>query len=117
VVVLPPEVQWALLRLGVLRGRADDFFERAMKALEPPILLRLAGLDSLQPQTEFEPPRRQLREPPGAGRGERRPVVGADRIGKSEFLKRAVEHTLDVLAGRFQERFGAQQEARVRILQ
>src|SRR5688572_30853969 len=68
-----------------------------MHALVPTVLLWLSGLDAFVADAELAPPDRQRREPAGAGRGKRRPVVAADGRRQSELGKGPLHHWADAL--------------------
>src|SRR5215813_8762800 len=69
------------------RRRRRLLVEGAMHPLMPPILLRLARHNPLGPDTQFDPPYRQPRQPADARRGKRRAVVRTDRPRQAMLLE------------------------------
>jgi hypothetical protein len=62
------------------------------------VLLGMAGLDALDLDPEPQPPHREPAQPEEAMRArEGNAVVGANGLGKSELLERALEHAKGVL--------------------
>src|SRR5690242_18225672 len=78
-------------RGGRMRGLR---LQGAVHALVPAVLLWCARLDPLELDPELQPLDRKAREPARAGRGERRSVVGADRLWQPV----AVEQPLEAVA-------------------
>src|SRR6202163_400400 len=73
-------------------GLGGFLLERQMHALMPAVLLRMAGLDALDADTQAQPPDRELgqsEERVGTGKGA--PVIGANRSGQPEVLKSALK--------------------------
>src|SRR6266404_1850607 len=103
VVEVVAEAVEADLLLGQARRRRTRCLglERAMHALMPAVLLRLARINPLQPDAELDPVRRQPRQPASAvGERERAAVVGADGVRQAEFAESLVDrgqHRLDRL--------------------
>jgi len=92
-VVNADEVLEAFLLLQEVErsGLGSFVLQRQVHALMAAVLLRLAGLDALQADAQTQPPDGQAREPEQSpGGGERRAVVGADRVGKSRSMLRKV---------------------------
>src|SRR6266700_1835178 len=84
-----------------------------MHALVSAVLLGMAGLDTLDSDSEPEPPHRQLGEvEQSIGRGEGHAVIGADGEWQASLLEEALEGCEGkVFAGRF-ERLAQEQIAR-----
>src|SRR5437868_4938327 len=89
--------------------------QRAMETLLPSILLRLAGLDALDADSEPQPPHRELREAAGAHRGEGRTVVRANGRRQPELAEGRVEDALNLASVRLLDTLAANQVARVRV--
>src|SRR5882724_7609551 len=97
--------------LGLWRGgrRARGFrLEGTMHALMATVLLRLTGLDTLQPDAELEPLHGELGEPAGTLAGKGRAVVAADRPGQAMLAKSPHEARAHPLAGRPHDAAGQQ---------
>ncbi len=92
-------------------------FECAVEALEAAVLLWLAWLDSLQRESEPEPPERQSGEATCASRRERRSVVGANGIRQPELLECRIEDAGDDVASGFHERLATKEVAAVGVHQ
>ena len=86
-----------------------------MHALQLPILLRMPRLDALRHDAQLHPPHRQPRQPGKGPRGERRPVVGADRQRHAVLAKRRFEDRLHPRRVRLLHRLHPQQVAAVGI--
>src|SRR5438874_10011092 len=56
-------------------------------ALMAAVLLRRGGIDEVRCDAESDPPRRQLGQPSGATRAERRSIVTADRKRQTVLMK------------------------------
>ena len=110
VIIYDAETVEAQLLLGQRRRRRVGGFrlQGAVHALVAAVLLRLAGIDPFGTHAELDPPLRKLRQPARAGRGERRPVVRADRKRQPELAERRVEHRSHVLSVRPRHRLAAQ---------
>jgi hypothetical protein len=83
-------IELGLLLQAVEAGRVSCFlFERQVHALMAAILLRPAGLDEFDGNTEPEPPGGQPGEVEhGIGTGEGDAVVGANRLGQAALGER-----------------------------
>ena len=80
-----------------------------MHAFVPSVLLRMSRLDPFWPDAQLHPPYRQPRQPAHRARGERRPVVGADRLGHSMLAECGLEDGLHPRAVGLLHRLAAQQ--------
>ena len=69
-----------------------------VEPLEPTVLLRFAGGNAFRPHPRLDDLDRQPRQPAGAGRRKRRPVVRAQSQRQTKFHKRGIEHRPDMLA-------------------
>ena len=65
--------------------------ERAMHPLVATVFLRRCRTDEMRLDTELEPPRRELGQPAGPARAERRAIVAADRNWQAVAAKRCAE--------------------------
>lgn len=111
VVLAPEQVKGLLLEEEVRPGGHGGLqLQREMHSLVLAVLLRLSGNDALEPNAEPEQPDRERRETTGAGRRERRAVVGPDRGGETELAKRGVEHAADGVAVGVLDDFAANEE-------
>ena len=88
VVLVAEAVETHLLLAAVGRRRPRGLgLQHPVHALVPPVLLRLAGLDPLQLDAQLQPPRCQLAEAAGAGRGERTAVVAPQTLWQPVLLE------------------------------
>jgi hypothetical protein len=69
--------------------------EGAVKPLRASVLLRLARLDPLRPNSQLQPPDRQAAEAPWTHRSEGCAVVGAHARGKAKLLEGGFEDPAD----------------------
>src|SRR5258708_32018274 len=91
VVLTAPPIEDALLRSAVVGGRHRRLrLERAVKPLEPAVLLRLARRDDLDADPEPEKPDRQLGELGGARPREPPPTRGPDPLRQTELPESGV---------------------------
>ena len=103
-----------LLLEDVVRGGPRRLgLQREVHALVTPVLLRMAGGDALEADTEAQPPHGEFAEAiQGMRRRERHAVVGPDRLRPAKLLKRALEDAEGVPLLRRGQRFAGQQVAR-----
>ena len=108
----PEGVEAALLGAVIGgRGAGGGGFQRAMHALMPGILLRVAGLDELGVDAAPQEPHAELGQSSEGATGERRPIVRADSLGEPVVLKEAGEHRAHEGPRRLQEGLTAEQVA------
>jgi hypothetical protein len=86
--------------------------QREVQPLVPAVLLRMARRDALQGNPEPKPPDRELAQAiEGVRGGERDAIVGANRLGQTEVLERALEDRERVAFLRRRQRLTGQQVA------
>src|SRR5512138_3782604 len=90
-------------------------FERAMHALVPSVLLRLAGLDELGQHAQAYPPCRQARQSRQRVGRERHPVVGANALRQAVLTEQPREHRLRQCNSGRLKRLATEQIARIAI--
>jgi len=113
VVQVPELVEGTLLpseRPPGRRTRGD--LEREVHALVASVLLRLAGVDALDPDAQLRPPHGQLRQAPRAGRCERLTVIRADGLRQPVRLEEFDEDAPYVLEARGVETDAGEKVAR-----
>jgi hypothetical protein len=109
VVDAPKAAEAELLRGERVRGRLGGLLlERPVHALVAAVLLRLAGGNALGPDAELDPPNRQPRQPARCDRGERRPVIRANRQRPPELAEGRLEDRPHVALVRATQAFAAQ---------
>ena len=107
-------IEAGLLLQAVHAGWAGCLaLQRQMHPFMTTVLLRIAGLDALDGNTEPQPPDRQPGEvEEGIGAGERDAVVGADGVRQSALGEQALERRDRALLADGVEGLAEQQEAR-----
>ena len=93
VIALDERIEPGLLLEHIGGGGLSGFgLQGEMHAFVPTILLRMTGLDALDVNAEAEPPDGEGAEAiQGVGGGKGHAVVGANGLGKAEFLEGALE--------------------------
>ena len=95
--VLAKRVESLLLFARAQRRRLRRLLrQRAVHPLVSTIVLRRSRTAEMRLDAQLQQPYRQSRKPTGARRSERRPVVGADRVGKPEVPEKALENRPDL---------------------
>ena|SRR5216684_7516869 len=94
VVAVDEVIELGLLLQEVAAGRLGGLqLQGQMHAFVAAVLLRVAGLDALDLDTESEPPDRELAEAvERVGACEGNAVVGADGLRQAERLENCLEH-------------------------
>ncbi len=80
--------------------------------LVAPVLLGMPGRDALEADAQAQPPHGEFAQTiQRMRRGERHAVIGADRVGQSKVLERALEHREGIALARAGLRFTGNQVA------
>src|SRR5262249_37551915 len=82
-----------LLQKVISRRLRGLFFQGQMQAFMAAVLLRPAGLDAFDGNSQTQPPYRKLAQTKqGMGTRKRQTVIGADSRGEPKLLKDALKH-------------------------
>ena len=95
IVAVAKGVKGSLLPSSVrLRRRSRLCLQRPVQPLQPSVLFRVAGLDSLRNDAQLDPPYCQLRQAPKTNACKGRSVVASDRLGQSILPESALKDSL-----------------------